>query len=509
MTRIPLAVPRASPAPLPALERYLRPFAPLFRHPQSRPTWASVERYVTGLLTDLPRKNCDTIAAAVAGTTTERLQHLLTDADWDALALDEARVRRLARMSRADGVLVLDDTGLPKQGKASAGVARQYSGTLGKVANCQVIVSAEYVEDTPATSAPFHWPVSAHLYLPERWAADAPRRRRAHVPADVPFQTKPQIALALFDRARAWYVPFGCVVADAGYGEAPALLAGLEARRIPYVCGVRRAFSLRLPDEVRATAAALPPPYRGKGRPPGRRPAPLWNAETLTGCLPDGAWETVLWRVGTKAELAKQFVAVRVHRATGGPDSGRSVAHHRISTGPEGWLLAERPLPGPGGAVGAHDEHKWYFCWLPQDVPLERLVTLAHARWVIEQFYEDGKGECGLDDYQGRRWDGLHRHLALVMLTYSFLATQRLRRLRRQQARARPAPRSTHHASSAAAGRFPLGGRTGARPLASYTTADSLPDLSGHPPPRPPLAVPRPCALAPHHQAPLPMPLTK
>ena len=131
MVEQPVQVPRAGPEPLPALAAYLRPFAALFRHPQSRPTWASLERYVTGLLTDLPRKNCDTIAAAVAGTTTERLQHLLTDADWDPLALDEARVRRLVPLSPANGVLLLDDTGLKKQGKASAGVARQYSGTLG------------------------------------------------------------------------------------------------------------------------------------------------------------------------------------------------------------------------------------------------------------------------------------------------------------------------------------------------------------------------------------------
>src|SRR6266511_3898418 len=221
MVIFPEAVPRAGPEPLPTLEAYLRPYALLFRHPRSRPSWESLERYVTGLLTDLLRKNCDTIAAAVAGTTTERLQQLLTDADWDALALDEARVRRLVGVSPPNGVLVLDDTGLPKQGKASAGVARQSSGTLGKVANCQVVVSAEYVEDAPTTSTPLHWPVSARLYLHQTWAhaAAADRRHHAHVPKDVTFQTKPALALTLVDRARAWGVPFGAVVADAGYGE--------------------------------------------------------------------------------------------------------------------------------------------------------------------------------------------------------------------------------------------------------------------------------------------------
>src|SRR5579862_8437804 len=135
------AVPRASPDPLPELATYLAPFASLLHRAESR---ASLERYVTGLLTDLPRKNCDTIAAALAGTSAERLQHLLTDATWDAAALDEARVNALVPLSPPDGILAIDDTGLPKQGKASVGVSRQYSGTLGKIGNCQVVVTAEY-----------------------------------------------------------------------------------------------------------------------------------------------------------------------------------------------------------------------------------------------------------------------------------------------------------------------------------------------------------------------------
>ena len=483
MVEQPVQVPRAGPEPLLALEAYLRPFAPLFRRPQQRPTWESVERYVTGLLTDLPRKNCDTIAAAVAGTTTERLQHLLTDADWDPLALDEARVRGLVALSPAGGNLLLDDSGLPKQGTASAGVARQYSGTLGKVANCQVVVSAEYVADAPATSTPLHWPVSAQLYLHETWMATTEeaeaRRQRAHVPRDAVFRTKPAIALALVDRALAWGVPFEHVVADAGYGEVPGFLAGLEARRLPYVVGVPRDFGVRLPDEVQAVAAAPPPPYQGMGRPRQPRPAPLWEAEYLLDCLPEEAWETVAWREGTKAPLRKQFVAVRAHRATGNPDTGRRAAHSRVTTGPEGWLLGERPLPGETG------ERKGYFCWLPHlpvETPLARLVSLAHARWAIEQFYEDAKGECGLDDHQGRRYDGLHRHLALVMLTYSFLATQRLF--------TEPAVPAAPGAP-APAGLSPLGGR-----------ASAAAHLSGHAPARAALALRGSGALDHGHPAP-------
>ena len=407
-------VPKASPAPLPELAIYLEPFAPLFRRSTSR---ESVERYLTGLLTDLPRKNCDTIAAAVAGTSTERLQHLLTDATWEPQALDQQRVTALAAQSPANGILVLDDTGLPKQGRSSVGVARQYSGTLGKVANCQVVVSAHYVADEPTSRAPLHWPVTAQLYLPEAWATDPARRAKVHVPPEVSFQTKPELALALVDQARVWGVPFACVVADAGYGDNPTLLQGLDDRQVAYVVGISNTFGVRLPEEVHAAALVLPSRPRGRGQPKKPRPAPLYTAKAVLEALPEDRWQTITWREHKDTVLRKQFAAVRVHWATGGAQF--STSHHRVSTGPEGWLLGERPVPGEGG------DCKWYVSNLPADTPLHRLVELAHSRWPIEQFYEDAKGECGLDHYQGRRWDGLHRHLALVMLAYSFLARQR------------------------------------------------------------------------------------
>lgn len=413
MEPIPVAVPKASPDPLPELEAYVEPFALLFRRSQSR---QSLERYITGLLTDLERKNCDTIAAAVAGTSTERLQHLLTDAGWDPRALDRERVHRLVEKSPRGGILVLDDTGLPKQGKTSVGVARQYSGTLGKVGNCQVVVSAEYAVDEPASSTPIHWPLSARLYLPEKWAEDPERRKRAQIPEGVGFRTKPEIALDLVDRALEWEVPFCFVVADHGYGSNPSFLEGMQERGLSYVCGVEKGFGLRLPEEVRAAETAPPPEHRGPGPCPTPRPAPLHGAEELARALPEEAWQTVRWREGTKGQLAKQFVAMRAHWATG----NRGVQHHRVKTGPEGWLLVERPLPGEEG------ETKFYYSNLPAETSLERLAQLAHARWVVEQFYEDAKGECGLDDYQGRLWEGLHRHLALAMLAYSFLMEQRI-----------------------------------------------------------------------------------
>jgi SRSO17 transposase len=415
--RIPDAVPKASSDPLPEISSFLKPLAPLFRRSQSR---HSLERYVTGLLTDLDRKNCDTIAAAVAGTSTERLQHLLTDADWDSRQLDGARVRSLSEKSpEGGGILVLDDTSFPKQGKSSVGVARQYCGALGKRANCQVVVSAQYVAGEPESSRPLHWPVSAQLYLPRGWANDAGRRERAHVPEEVGFRSKPQIALSLVDLSREWEVPFETVVADSGYGDNPNFLEGLEERKVAYVCGVESTFGVRRPEEVRAAKEAGAPPYKGRGQPPKERPAPLYTTKEVIESLPEEAWQTVSWREGTKGTLSKQMVAVRAHRATGSPR--HSTTHERVVTAEEGWLIAERPLGPSGKDLPGEEELKYYYSSLGADVSLERLAAPAKSRWAIEQFYEDAKGECGLGDYQGRRWEGLHRHLALVMVAYSFL----------------------------------------------------------------------------------------
>ncbi len=434
-------VPKASPDALPELAAFLEPFAPLFRRHTTRD---SMERYLTGLLTDLPHKTADTIAAAVAGTSTERLQHLLTDAAWDATALDEARVKRLlAIQPPTSGVLVFDDTGLPKQGTESVGVEPQYSGTLGKIGNCQVVVSAEYLADDPASSTPFHWPVSAQLFVPESWVADAERRKRTHVPTKLGEQSKPEIALSLLDRARQWGVPIQAVVVDAGYGDNPNFVAGLDDRQVPYVCAVQSTFGVRLPEEVRAAAQAIPT-YGGRGQPRKPRPAPLYSVKELIEAQPEQAWQTIEWRQGTKGTMRAQVLVLRVHWATGSPR--HSTSHSRVHTGPEGWLLAEHPVPAPKSQESATneplpqddavkqeaagqqeaEETKYWFSSLPPQTELSQLVTLAHARWVIEQFYEDAKQECGLDNFQGRRWDGLHRHLALVMLAYSFLALQRL-----------------------------------------------------------------------------------
>jgi SRSO17 transposase len=181
-------------------------------------------------------------------------------------------------------------------------------------------------------------------------------------------------------------------------------------------------------------AATQAPVYQGRGQPRKPRPAPLYTVKELIEALPDSAWQTGKFREGTKGPMQVQAVAMRVHWATGSPL--HSTSHSLVHTGPEGWLMAERPVPkttedGQQAAPAEsqdepEDTTKYWFSVLPKETSLERLVLVAHARWVIEQFYEDAKQECGLDHYQGRFWEGLHRHLALVMLAYSFLMLQRL-----------------------------------------------------------------------------------
>jgi SRSO17 transposase len=241
-------LPRAASEPLPALADFLQPFHIQFCRRESQ---AALERYLTGLLTDHPRKNCDTLAAIVPGTSEQQLQGLLTTMQWDAAALNRQRVERMLTLPTAgDAVLIFDDTGFLKQGHSSVGVSRQYTGTAGKVTNCQVAVTCQYAERTVA------WPIAARLYLSEEWCADTERRTKAHIPAEVQFQTKPEIALALLDQARDWGIPHACVTADADYGDNPNFLDHLETRDERYVVAIRADCGSRLPEEADHNSSA-------------------------------------------------------------------------------------------------------------------------------------------------------------------------------------------------------------------------------------------------------------
>jgi SRSO17 transposase len=403
----------ASPATLPELEEFLAPFQVRFRRPEGA---EALERYLTGLLTELPNKNCDTLAQAVPGTSEQRLQEFLTNMQWAHDDLNRQRVEKLiAEATIGQGALLLDDTGFAKQGKASVGVARQYSGTLGKVGNCQVAVTCCYSDGRAS------WPVAVRLYLPKEWADDPARLRRARVPENVTFQTKPQIALALIAQARQWGVPYRWVVAEADYGDNLNFLAGLEARCQPYVVAVRSDFEVR---------------------PKRRRAVPTQRVDQVLATLPRRQWRTIHWRQGTKGWLRKKAVALRCWRMT---SQGEAVI---------GWLLGER------AARGQPEERKYYWSNLPASASLEELVDVAHRRHAIEQFHEEAKGELGWDQYQGRLWPGFHRHAVSAMLAYSFLLWQELRQRQHHPRRGRPRdpfspsarPTSVHAASRASGG---------------------------------------------------------
>src|SRR3954469_25430015 len=266
-----IRIPQAPTKPMPELAEFLKPFRAHFTRSEGR---HALDRYLTGLLTELPNKNCDTIAASIPGTSEQQLQGLLTTTAWDEQDLNGQRVRRMTRLpGEGDGVLIFDDTGFAKPGRGSVGGARQYSGTLGKVGNCQVAVTCHYAERTLA------WPVAARLYLPRPWADDADRRAKAGVPEEATFRTKPQIALGLLDQAKEWGVRWACVTADCDYGDNPNFLAGLDARRQTYVVAVRSDFAVA--------------PARRAGQSPER-------ADALVGSLPARVWRSVRWREGSK-----------------------------------------------------------------------------------------------------------------------------------------------------------------------------------------------------------------
>lgn len=365
----------ASDKPLPELEDYLSPFSKYFARSEGR---ESLERYSTGLLTDIPRKNGETIEANIPGTNYQRLQSLMTDIQWDDQGFNQENVGQMRDdVSLGDGVLITDDTGIPKQGKHSVGVARQYCSELGKVANCQVVVTLHYAD--PAAS----WPVNARLYLPAEWT-DAPERiKKAGVPEDIEFQSKPEIALSLLDEANEMGISHEAVVSDASYGGNDTYLSGLEERGEHYVNGVPCDFPVIVAEDPEAI---------------------VQRADAVMHGIPRRKWETIRWREGTKGWLGKKFVAVRAYRTVDGEVKKL------------GWLIGERPGYGKTG------EWKYYFSNFPADALLEKLVDYVHRRWYIDRFYEDAKNELGMGDYQGRKWIGFQRHMVIVMLTYRFLA---------------------------------------------------------------------------------------
>ena len=392
-------------------ERYLEHLGAGLGHTDRH---AGLRGYCTGLMAPLKRKSVEPMAQHLAPMATrsrhQSLHHFVADSAWS----DEEMLLRVAQwvvpaMDFSDGGWwIVDDTGFPKQGTHSVGVARQYCGMLGKQDNCQVAVSVTLA--CQAGSLPVAW----QLYLPKEWADDEPRRHKAGVPKEAIFATKPAIALAQIERLLGQGAPKHCLLADAGYGVDTAFRERLSELGLAYVVGVTGQVTVWPPGH-----APLPPvAYSGRGKVPTRqrlgqdvRERPL-SMKELALALPPQQWQTIEWREGTNFTLRSRFARVRVRAA--------HRDHQRAELRPEQWALIEWP-------EGHKEPMKYWLSTLPEDVPLQRMVLEAKMRWRIERDYQDLKQDLGLGDYEGRGWRGFHHHASLSIAAYGFLMEQQLR----------------------------------------------------------------------------------
>ncbi len=373
---------------------------------------SGLSAYCTGLMLPLSRKSVEPMAARVdplhASARHQSLHHFVAKAQWR----DQELLRRVAQWVvpvmdlSAGGWWIIDDTGFPKKGTHSVGVARQYCGVLGKQDNCQVAVSVSLACEEGSL------PVAWQLYLPHSWAEDAVRKKKAGIPEDIEFATKPQIALQQLRDLLGDGAPRHCVLADAGYGIDYTFRQGLTDLGLDYVVGITSAVVVWPPG-----VEPLPPkPYSGMGRPPvvprrttQRQPV---NVKTLAQGLPDSAFQNISWREGSNERLTGRFAALRVRCAGGNVGKARLL--------PEQWLLIEWP-------TGQAEPEKYYLSTLPETAALNDLVRAAHMRWRIERDYQDLKQDLGLGHYEGRGWRGFHHHASLSIAAYGFLMAQRLK----------------------------------------------------------------------------------
>ncbi len=340
----------------------------------------------------------------------QSLHHLVADAPWnDEEMLAQVRREVLPTMQKHGSVVawIVDDTGFPKQGKHSVGVARQYCGQIGKHDNCQAAVSLSV--SSWSSSLPIAW----RLYLPEVWCQDSARRQQAGVPEGVAFQTKPEIALQQIRKAVEQKVAAGVVLADAGYGNSTPFRTTVTQLGLSYVVGIESSTTVWEPGQQPLPA---PPRKPGRGATPKRlqRNAdhqPISVKQLALG-LPSSVWKDIAWRPGSHEILRSRFVALRVRPAH--RDEKRTVPH------PEEWLLIEWPKKEP-------EPTKYWLSTLPIQTSLKSLVKMAKHRWIIERDYEELKQELGLGHYEGRSWRGFHHHATLCIAAYGFLISERNR----------------------------------------------------------------------------------
>jgi SRSO17 transposase len=346
------------------------------------------------------RKSVEPMAAITAPGRTaaqhQSLLHFIGQGGWsDAAVLAKVREMVLPQIERHGPMeaWIIDDTSFPKQGRHSVGVAHQYCGQLGKQANCQVAVSLSLANHAASL------PVAYRLYLPKDWAEDESRRRKAGVPEEIGFKTKPEIALEQIRWACEIGLPGELVLVDAAYGHDSKLRTGITELEKVYVAGIQ-------PQSL----VWAPGTRRGRTPKKGRRGAPdAISVKDVALGLPAKAWRTIVWREGTNERLSSRFARVRVHVAS---------RHERPTKPAKEWLLIEWP-------EGEDEPTKYWLSTLPRNIPFRDLVDAAKLRWRIERDYEELKQEVGLGHFEGRSWRGFHHHATLCIAAYGFLISER------------------------------------------------------------------------------------
>lgn len=406
------------------LGRFLKPFLERLGHKARR---RMCPLYVSGLIGPGDRKSIAPMAKRLALGDCDQLHHFIAAGVWDAAPVEaELFVQADRLLGGSDAVLVIDDTAIPKKGMHSVGVAAQYASALGKTANCQTLVSLTLARgEVPVMLA-------LRLFLPASWTSKRARLERAGVPAEYRAgRTKPEIALAEIDRVIAAGVRFGSVLADAGYGMSAPFRHALTARKLTWAVGIPRHLKV-YPADVRMIW-----PVAKRGR-PRQRSVPDILSIPAEDMLVNAKWRIISWRTGTKGKLKARFAAVRVRVADGPRQRIRDKGQQHLP-GDEAWLIGEYRMSG---------EKKYYLANLPAKTDLRTLAATIKARWICEQAHQQLKEELGLDHFEGRSWQGLHRHALMTMIAYAFLQHRRLATARREKKNQRAAA-SAHLASRA------------------------------------------------------------
>ncbi len=354
-------------------------------------------QYVEGLLGDAERKTMEGMVTRLTEPVAyQTFQHFITHSTW---AVEPVWERLRSRVPERAGYFVVDDTSVPKQGRHSVGVARQYCGSLGKIANCQVFVSS--VLRTKSST----WPLAMELYLPESWCADEGRRVRARIPEHVVHRSKIDVAIHQLDEAIKSGFEVMCVLADAGYGESTEFRRAISERDLCFSVGVSKQVKVfeKPPRFRKDSSASRRVLARGSPRPK--------SVEEIASAANPDEWERISWRDGTRGPLTADFLMKRVRPS------------HRWEHGQqhdEVWLICERTL-------GKDSVRKFYLSNLPAEMAPIEIIRVTHERWVIEMHYRDLKQELALDDFEGRSFPGLARHVVLTAIAYTFLQLERRR----------------------------------------------------------------------------------